>query len=109
VRARSCGGYPIATVYTGQWKQWIVNPDTAARSQLTFATEAFRYLLGRGSTWTISDYRRAADGIGMLELRHALAVGSVRKFQARGERFSPISVPPTRSCRPPLPSMAQEA
>lgn len=65
VRQIIAAGYdPTSANVADNWSLWIVNPDPAASSQLTFATQAFRHLLGNNAAWAIEDFdpeRDAAD------------------------------------------------
>jgi feruloyl esterase len=77
-------GYSLAAADPAEWRRWIVNPDIDAPSQLTFAIQASRFLLGHGRDWTI-----AAGGPVPIDpaLRATFAVGSLRRFVARGGRI----------------------
>jgi feruloyl esterase len=62
-----------------EWARWIVNPDRAAQSQLTFATQAFRYLLADNPRWSIGDAPVArADRVALFR------IAGLRAFAARG-------------------------
>jgi len=58
-------GFEPTSATPENWGRWIVNPDPAAPSQLTFATQAFRHLLQDRTDWAITafepDRDRASD------------------------------------------------
>jgi len=76
-------GYPLVDADPAEWQRWIVNPDQAAPSQLTFATQSSRFLFGRGSGWTVADGHPAPID---PALRTTFAIGSLKRFVARGGR-----------------------
>lgn len=63
------------------WEQWILNPDRSAASDLTFATQAFRYLVLERPDWEVED----------LKPRRDLPLAPNRKFA--GRRLSDILDP----------------
>ncbi|MBS0478210.1 MAG: tannase/feruloyl esterase family alpha/beta hydrolase [Proteobacteria bacterium] len=72
-------GYPLRDADPAEWARWIVNPDPAAPSQLTFATQGYRYLLAADPRWTIDAAPIArADRVALFR------IGSMRAFAARG-------------------------
>ena len=86
LRAIEAAGYPLAQASLAEWRQWIVNPDRTAQSQLTFADEAFRHLLRDDPTWTVERYDPVRDAPDAA-VRDALDVGSLRAFVARGGKI----------------------
>ncbi|THD38403.1 MAG: tannase/feruloyl esterase family alpha/beta hydrolase [Sphingomonas sp.] len=72
-------GYALRDADPSEWSRWIVNPNTTAPSQLTFATQAFRYLLADNPRWSLGDAPVAReDRVALFK------VGSLRPFAARG-------------------------
>ena len=55
--AIEAAGYPLRDADPAEWARWIVNPDGAAQSQLTFATQAYRYLLADNPRWSMVDVK----------------------------------------------------
>jgi len=77
--AIEAAGYPLRDGDPAEWARWIINPNTAAQSQLTFATQAFRYLLADNPRWSIGDAPVArADRVALFR------VADLRAFVARG-------------------------
>jgi feruloyl esterase len=80
-------GFQATSAAAGGWSQWIVNPDPAAPSQLTFATQAFRHLLQSAPGWELArfDARRDASS---PAVRSALdAAPDFRRFRERGGKI----------------------
>ena len=50
-----------AAAIANNWNQWILNPDRRAPSELTFATQAFRYLVLDRPDWEVEDLNFARD------------------------------------------------
>jgi feruloyl esterase len=46
-------GYDPTSATQANWGRWIVNPDSGADSQLTFAEQSHRYLLKQDPSWSI--------------------------------------------------------
>jgi feruloyl esterase len=80
--AIEAAGYPLRDADPAEWARWIVNPDPAAPSQLTFATQGFRYLLADKPRWTIGDAPLARP-----ERTTLFATGDLRAFAARGGKL----------------------
>ena len=75
-------GYPLRDADPAEWTRWIVNLDVAAPSQLTLATQAFRYLLADNARWSIGDTTTArADRIALFR------IDGLRAFAARGGKI----------------------
>lgn len=72
---------PTAAAVPNNWDQWIVNPDRDTPSQLTFATQAYRYLILDQPDWQIGD----------LDVGHDLSRASDRMIV--GSRLSTILDP----------------
>ncbi len=79
--AIEAAGYPRAQADAGEWRQWILAPDPALRSQLTFATQGYRYLFGYGEGWQLTDSDAVPPAV-----RATFAVGDLRPFLRRGGR-----------------------
>jgi feruloyl esterase len=85
IRAIVTAGYePTAT---GDWPNWIINPDRNAPSQRRFAEGAFRYILRDQPEWQIADYdsrtdRPDAEAINTLDATRSLAA-----FRAKGGKI----------------------
>ena len=77
--AIEAAGYPLRNGDPGEWARWIVNPDTTAQSQLTFATQAFRYLLADNPRWSIGDAL-----VGRADRAALFHVAGLRAFAVRG-------------------------
>lgn len=60
--AIATAGYPLRDADPAEWARWIVNPDPAASSQLTLATQGFRHVLGADPAWTIAAPAKALPG-----------------------------------------------
>jgi feruloyl esterase len=82
------GFEPSSAAAPENWSRWIVNPDPAAQSQLTFAIQAFRYLLTDNPEWRVQDFNPNRDRArpDVLAALDADAVDFAR-FQARGGRI----------------------
>jgi feruloyl esterase len=81
LRVIDAAGYPLGDADPAEWQRWILNPDPAAPSQLTFATQAARFLLHRGPRWTIAAYHpRPIDPA----TRRTFALGSLGRFATKG-------------------------
>jgi feruloyl esterase len=81
LRVIDAAGYPLGDADPAEWRRWILNPDPAAPSQLTLATQGARFLLHRGLRWTIAAYHpRPIDPA----TRRTFALGSLERFAARG-------------------------
>ncbi|MEO5492596.1 MAG: tannase/feruloyl esterase family alpha/beta hydrolase [Sphingomonas sp.] len=77
--AIEAAGYPLRDADPAEWGRWIVNPDTNAHSQLTFATQGFRYLLADNPRWVIGDAPTArGDRVALFH------IAGLRAFAARG-------------------------
>lgn len=81
LRVIDTAGYPLGDADPAEWRRWIVNADPAAPSQLTFATQAARFLLHRGRRWTIAAYRSSPID---PATRRTFALGSLERFAAKG-------------------------
>lgn len=55
------GFEPSGAALPDNWERWILNADANAPSQLTFATQAYRYLILNRPNWQIGDYDDARD------------------------------------------------
>jgi feruloyl esterase len=88
VRVLQQAGYePTAAAMPGSWGEWVVQPDSDRPSQLTFATEAMRYLAGRpqwtSSSFTEDDATALRPLSGVLDAR----ADELTRFRARGGRI----------------------
>lgn len=88
VRFIQHAGFEPASASAENWGRWIVNPDPAADSQLTFAAEAFRYLLRDQPDWRIADFDPARD-VAAQATRRALDADALdlHRFRDRGGRI----------------------
>lgn len=55
------GFEPTAAALPGNWDRWILNPDRNAPSDLTFATQAYRYMVLDQRDWKVEDFDSARD------------------------------------------------
>lgn len=82
LRAIERAGYSLRDADPAEWARWIVNPDSAAPSQLTLAEQGFRYVLADNPGWKVG------DAPAMRADRHDLfTAGSLRAFAARGGKL----------------------
>ena len=89
VRSILRAGYePASAAAPDNWARWIINPDPFAPSQLTFATQAFRFLLRDRADWEVAtfDSNRDAASPFMQRTLDAAAVDLTR-FRDRGGRI----------------------
>lgn len=82
------GFEPTSANSPDNWDRWIINPDPAAQSQLTFATQAFRYLFKNDPSWQVQDFdarrdRASPDMHATLDADSA----DLDRFRARGGRI----------------------
>lgn len=86
-RIQAAGYEPTSAAAPDGWRDWILKVDPKANSQLTFATEAFRYLFGRGPRWTVRQFDRERDEVDPRLQRvldaDALDYGAFRRRGAR--------------------------
>jgi feruloyl esterase len=83
----AAGYQPTSAAVADNWSRWIVNPDPASPSQLTFATQAFRYLLQHSPDWQVRDFSpwfRIPHGVRRTLDADAL---DYDRFRARGGRI----------------------
>jgi feruloyl esterase len=57
----AAGYQPSSAAAAEGWDHWILNPDREAKTQLTFATQAFRSFAGFGPAWRVEDFDPARD------------------------------------------------
>ena len=57
----SFGFEPTSAATPGGWDAWIVNPDRAAQTQVTFAEEFFGHVVLGRPGWRVEDLRRPQD------------------------------------------------
>jgi feruloyl esterase len=90
VRMIRQAGYEATTAAVpGAWDEWIVQADAARPSQLTFATQAVRYLGGAGANWEVADFDPARDGAA-LDRHHGTIdadATDLGAFRARGGKI----------------------
>lgn len=87
-RIQAAGFDPTSAATADNWQRWILNRDETAPSQLTFATQAFRYLLQHRPDWRVGDYDPRRDRVAP-ELRALIDASStdLSGFRARGGRI----------------------
>ena len=85
---KHAGFQPTSANSPDGWGRWIVNTDTAAPSQLTFATQAFRYLFRNDPSWRVQKFDAGRDRA-PVAIRDALDADAtdLGRFQARGGRI----------------------
>jgi feruloyl esterase len=54
-------GYSTSGAYSGNWDRWILNPDPGASSDLTFATQAYRYFVLDDARWEVGRFDQSRD------------------------------------------------
>jgi hypothetical protein len=61
IQSGPTGFQPIGAAIPNNWDQWILNSDRDAPSDLTFATQAFRYLILDRPDWRVEDFDAQGD------------------------------------------------
>jgi feruloyl esterase len=95
-RPTNYGFEPTAAAVRNNWDKWILNLDRSAPSELTFATQAFRYLILDQPDWQVEhfnalrDFERASNRtIAGRRLSQILDADDpdLRRFERRGGKL----------------------